>query len=134
MKKEELFKKWLDETENKKINVVWLEVALLATNDQGFISKEIYADKMFQSDYPDVVQEIQAWIAKIVVAKRFSLIRHFRVKKRILRVIHEIEQNNHDIVKIFYRHRYVFKKHKKKSKINNNKQQVTKESCHDKSI
>lgn len=101
---------------SSKISVVWLDIALRATNDNGCISKEIKANKYFDSEYPDLIQEIQAWIAKIIVAKRFSLIKHCKVKKKILRVIKQLEANPTNLLSIFYKNRYIFKKHKNKTK------------------
>ena len=116
MVKEELVKKWLYDTDHQKISVVWLDIALRATNDNGCISKEIKANKYFDSEYPDLIQEIQAWIAKIIVAKRFSLISQCKVKKKLLKVIHELENFPDDLIKIFYKYRYIFKKTYSKSK------------------
>ena len=122
MVKEKLVEKWLDETDHQKISIVWLDLALRATNDNGCISQEIEENQYFKSEYPDIVQEIQHWLAKIIVSKRFSVIPQLKVRKKILRVIRELESSPDDLIKIFYKYRYLFKKHKNESQINNDEQ------------
>ena len=119
----ELFNKWLEETKNNSINVAWLDIALNATNASGVISKQIDPDKFYSTNYPDVIQEIQVWLANIIVSKRLSIIKNYRVHNRILLAIKELEKHPNDIVRIFYKYRYIYKKPHTQIKINTNESQ-----------
>ena len=116
---EKQFEQILEESKNKMISNSWLEVSLIATNADGLLSKEIDPEKYNDSEYPDVVQEIQSWVAKLVTAKRIEITKRIRIKKKLKKLIKEVEETPSDLISIFYKHRYIFKKHKNHSKINN---------------
>lgn len=99
----------LHETKDQKIGNCWLYIALNSTNAEGYLSKQIDSRKFYDTEYPDVVQEIQAWIANIFVTKRLSLIKHCKVKRKVMKAIKELEAKPDDIVRIFYKYRYIYK-------------------------
>lgn len=112
----------LNESKNKTINVAWLYVGLLASNIDGALSKHVDPVKYNDSDYPDLVQEIQSWIAKIITAKRVIVSKQVKIKKSLLKLVKEVEHHPEQLIQIFYKNRYFFEKYKNKSQINNHEQ------------
>ena len=108
-------KEILDNSRSKSISVAWLQITIMATNVDGAISKYIEPEKYNDSDYPDIVQEIQTWIAKVVIAKRIIVSKQVKIKKSIIKLVKEVENHPEKLIQIFYDNRYFFEKLKKKS-------------------